>query len=237
MITPQYVTNYVKTKMGIPFVPLELSDEQILNWVRMETIPSFSWYLPFEKSYTFDTSNPKVKTEKQTEFYVSDPDGLPIIDIQRLYYNEGNLLIMGHPILGTLSDNDRELQNFLRNTESFGNSWKYSQFRYWFDFLKPNKIRIMPRTIAGHFTIQYETHHSPDFSTIPVEQQQLFLDLCWCDTMLTIARIRKQFPNLATPFGEITLNADSIESEATAKREWIILQLENANPSVLVDIG
>ncbi len=237
MISSTYVLNYIKTKMGMPFVPLELIDEQILNWVRMETIPLFSWYLPYEASYTFNTSDPTVKTDKQTEFYISDPNGLPIIDIQRMFYNEGNYLIMDHPIMGVLSSNDRELQNFLRRTEQFGNSWKYSQFRYWFEFIKPNRIRIMPRNLAGHFTIQYETHHAPDFSTIPVEQQELFLTMAWADTVLMLARIREQFPNIETPFGQVSLNAESLKSEAGASREWVISQLENSNPSITVSIG
>ncbi|MGB9674938.1 MAG: hypothetical protein ACPLX8_02270 [Nanopusillaceae archaeon] len=237
MLTPQSVLNYIKTKLGLPFVPLELLDNQILSWVRQETIPTFSWYYPHVAYLTFNTSDPNYKTEKQNEFYISDPNGSPILDIKELYYNEGNMIIMNHPILGTMSSNPREVANFLTQTENFGNSWKYSQFRYWFNFVKPNRIRIMPSMLLGTFTVEYEVFHYPDFSTINVEFQQLFLSLAWADTVLLLARIRKQFPEIQTPFGPVSLNADELKSEAQQVRDNIIETLSSANPSIIVSIG
>jgi hypothetical protein len=236
-MTPSYVLNYVKTKLGLPYVPLELIDDQIISWIKMETIQAFSRYVPFSKTQTLNTADPKVRTSKQTDFYLVDDEGLSILDVQRLYSNEGNMIIMGQPILGVMSSSDRELSSFLSQTEMFGNSWKYSQFRYWFNFLQPNIIRIMPRSLLGVFVVEYECFHKPDFSTIPAQYQQMFLNLAWCDTTLLVSRIRKQFPEIQTPFGPVSLNGIDLSSEAKEDRDKIMEELSMANPSILVQTG
>jgi len=46
MLNDSKVLKYIKRNLGFPFMHLEWSDEEILEYVKESTIPEFSYYVP-----------------------------------------------------------------------------------------------------------------------------------------------------------------------------------------------
>ncbi len=239
MLSTSQVLTYVKTKLGAPFLPIEYDDEQIISWVRKNSLISFSRYLPREASFPLNMDDPSVQTNIPNVYLLKEPNGIPIIDIQRVDFPFNDMVIMGHPIIPLLSSNSRGVIDYMVQTQKFGDAYKNSMFKNIYEFLKPDKIRIMPmnaRSGGATCTIEYESFHLNDFSSIWVEFQEMFLDLAWADVAINLSLIRKQFGPVKSNFGEIQLGGDELYQRAKETRDKIIEYLESANPSILVDI-
>ena len=78
-----------------------------------------------------------------------------------------------------------------------------------------------------------------DFSEIPNDIGEIFLELALADIMIALGRIRKRYGggNLRTPFGEIPLESDILEEGKEKKRE-VIEKLERLYiPNIRIDHG
>ena len=49
MLNKSLVLNYVKKRLGFPYTIIELSDEDIMEYINLYTIPIFSKYFPYKK--------------------------------------------------------------------------------------------------------------------------------------------------------------------------------------------
>jgi len=235
MLTPQQVLDYVKDKLGLPLNPVEYTDEQILKYIRQTSLRFFSSKLPDEHKHTFDLA--ECQTEIDNEFNIVDPDGLPIISIQNVYFDQGGLIIAGMPIMGLIGGQMSDAENYTYQTETGGTVNKYGLMNYYYEWRPPNILRIMPRPKLKPTLIEYERFHKPDFSTIQPQYEAMFLDLAYADVALWISRTRSIFRNFSTPFGDIELNPDDLKTEAQEIRNSIVEQLENVNMSIIVDSG
>jgi hypothetical protein len=234
-MTKDQVLNYIYSEFGVPYVPMEWSDQQILQRVRTKTIPLFSKYLPRITGMAIDFTNPAIQTQTPNEFLISDPQGAPIIDIRYLIPNLSDPILSGHPVIGLLGGNWETLANYLLKTDVANELEQFSMLNQTFDFIPPNLLRVIP-TPKDTETLIYETYHLPDFSSIPPEFESQFLDLAYADVAIAIGKLRKYYTNIQTPFGEIQLNADELISDAKELRQSIIEFLQGANPSVIVDV-
>jgi len=236
MLNEQQVLNFVKTRLGYPNLPLEFNDDQILDYIRMNTIPEFSKYIPDVHEVPLDTSDPRSQTEIDNVFKFYDPDDLTIIDIVEVYFSMAEWAIVGHPIIGLFGGGNEAAAKYLQQVDEAGTVHKWAYLRETYEFIKPNKIRIIP-VPNGPVTIRYERFHHPDFSTIEHEYIKMFLDLCWADVAIWLGGIRKYYRTINTPFGEIELNADDLISDAKETRSNIIEKISSYPPSVIVDRG
>ncbi len=237
-MTQDDVLNYVKSRLGFPYVPLEYTDSQILQLIYLKSIPLFSKYIPNKNVIAIDFSNPAIQTNMNTIFTIIDPNGLKIIDVVELVPQAANLLIAGHPIIGLISGNPSNMDlvaNYLLQINNARTTLQFSEFDQTFQFIPPNLIRVLPPPSDIQACI-YETQHNPNFSTIPNEFEHVFFDLCFADTAMNLAEIRSYYTNINTPFGEIQLNSGDLYSKAETIRNGIIEQLSFANPSIILDI-
>jgi len=239
MLNESLVLEFVKAELGFPFQPLEFEDENILHHIQKFTIPTFSHYAPQKKKMNLSFLNDKLKVPgRANEFYLMEPEGGEILNVVDVYYNQSDLIIHGHPPMGSFSQIG--LRNWALDVHTSMTQKMFSNWDYTHEFSHPNQLRISPTPTPtfNHATIEYERMQPEDFRGIQNDLRTLFLELCLADTMMRIGRLRKRYGDglLRTPFGEIPLSAEILD-EGKELRSSIIEKLEKATPNVIIDFG
>jgi len=221
MLNEQRVLAYVKDNLAFPFMHLELTDEQIMEYVKDYTLREFSYYVPDKNTISLSLSNDSYKVPgKGNEYYIEDPQGLEILNVVDFYTNASDYYMHGHPPLGPMSMG--EVKNWALSVSNAMTVKMFSSFDYTMEFKHPNIIRISPEPTGtlGTIAIEYERQQPKDFSKIPNDVQLNFLKMALADIMIMIGRIRKRYGggSLRTPFGEIPLESDIFDEGRDMKR-------------------
>lgn len=239
MLNDTRVLSYVKRNLGFPFMHLEWTDNDVLDHIRDITIRTYSYYSPSTAKIPVNISLTANKVPGVgNEFYIHEPEGREILNVVDIYFSQSDLYIVGHPPFGPMSH--FEIREWALQVEMAGMLKMFSSFDKTFEFKHPNIVRISPLpTNSTYITIEYERMQSEDFSEIPNDQHQVFLELALADVMIAIGRIRKRYGagNMKTPFGEIPLESDIYE-EGKEKKDKVIELLERLYvPNVRMDHG
>ena len=239
MINDSYVLDYIKSNLGFPFNFIEISDTEILDYVRKFTLKEFSHYFPDRARVSENLDLQKYKVpETANEFYIFDPLNLEIMNVVDVLMDASSLYLFGYPLIGPLTYS--QLPDWTLEVDKTVSLLSFSDYNMTFEFRHPNIVRISPAAIAkGNVTFQYERIQPPDFSGVPVEMEVLFCQLALADIEIMIGRIRKKYGdgNIKTPFGDIPLGAE-IYDEGKEMKDKIISQLEaNLIPNVVIDVG
>jgi hypothetical protein len=239
MLNTTKVLKYVKTNLGFPFQTIEITDDDILEYIQDYTIEEFSKYIPDVNKISFDLTAVSRVSGSLNEYLIEEEDGLEILSVKNVYFNCGGLLTVGHPIMGAF--NQRDLREFVLNVETSMMVYQSSMFMYTYEFKHPNIIRISPTNFGteGSIILEYERVHPSDLSTIPNEHQLIFEQMCLADIMIVLGRIRKKYGDgvLKTPFGEIPLNSQIYEEGIEKKREIIEKLQQLTYPNVTIAFG
>ncbi len=238
MLNKTKVINYIKDNLGFPFMNLELSDEQLIEYVTRYTLVEFSDYVRYSKTLYLNLDSPSIKVpHSQNEFYIHDSEGLEIISVSHLYPDQSDYLIHGHQPLGPMTYG--EIPEWMMSTMAAMDTKMFSSFDKTWEFKHPNIIRISPVVNnAGGVTIKYQTIQPSDFRGIPNELQTLFCRLALADTKIRLGTIRKRYQNLSTPFGEINIDGADLQSEGKEERREIMELLDTTFlPNLIIDHG
>ncbi len=240
MLNDSKVLGYVKRNLGFPFMHLEWSDEEILEYIKEDTIRDWSYYIPDVKKMSL---NPVLEANRVpgrvNEFYINEPDGREILNIVDIYFDSGNLYALGHPPMGVFTE--FELRDWSLRVSQAMTTKMFSSWDYTFEFQHPNIVRISPypNQELKSMTVEYERMSQDDFSEIPNDLHKYFLELSLADVMIALGRIRKRYGggNLRTPFGEVPLESDIFDEGKTMRAE-VIEKLERLFiPNVRIDHG
>lgn len=240
MLDPATVLKYVKRNLGFPFMHLEWSDDEILDYIREDTIREWSYYIPDVKKMTLNVKAESSRVPgRGNEFYLNEPEGREILNVVDIYFDQGQLYALGHPPFGVFSEG--ELANWALAVSQSMTTKMFSSFDTTFEFMHPNIVRISPYPFndAQFCTVEYERMTADDFREIPNDLHKYFLDLSLANVMIALGRIRKRYGggNLRTPFGEIPLESDIFDEGKTLKGE-VIEKLERLYiPNVRIDHG
>lgn len=238
MLNSTRVLSYIKSNLGFPWQFLELSDTEILDYVKEFTIRTFGHYFPDVNTIgvNLQTSTNKV-VGKANEYYITDPDGREILNIAHIYFSGGNQYLFGHPPIGPMSLG--EIAQWTLSTEIAGWVKSMSSFNYTFTFKSPNIVRITPTPTSEEWVaVEYERDHSEDFSTIPNEMQMYFCELALCDVAIMIGRIRRRYgDNLVTPFGSINLSTEIFDEFKEKRNELIEKLTGGALTNIVLSFG
>ena len=240
MLSTTQVLNYIKDNLGFPFMHLELTDEKIVEYTTDHTRKEFSYYIPQVWKINMNLDSDSIKVPGvANEWYITDPQGLEILNVVDFYSTSGELYMHGHPPLGPLSMS--ELPEWALSVSNAMTVKMFSSFDYTFEFRHPNIIRIspLPSSTLGTIVVEYERMQPEDLSGVPNDLQDYYKRLALGDILMVIGRIRKRYGggNLRTPFGEIPLESDVYEEGKEMKRE-VIEQLERLFiPNVRIDHG
>jgi len=76
MLNDAKVLKYIKNNLGWPFMHLEWSDEQILDYVKSDTIREWSYYVPNVKKMPLNLAQESLKVPgRVNEWYLNEPEG------------------------------------------------------------------------------------------------------------------------------------------------------------------
>lgn len=239
MLNQSEVLEYVKDNLGWPFMFIELEDEKILEYIGKHTRKRYSYYIPQKVMTSINTlSESNQVPGRANEYYITEPNGLEILNVVDIYTTTGDIYMFGHPPLGVFSMG--ELKEWALAVEMSMMTKLFSSFDYTFEFKHPNILRISPFTSAiGWVAVEYERMQPEDLSGVPNDLQEEYKDLALADIMMVIGRIRKRYGggNLRTPFGEIPLDSDIYEEGKELRRE-VLEKLERLFiPNVRIDHG
>lgn len=226
MLNHSRVLDYVKQNLGFPFNPLELTDQEILDYIVNYTLREFSHYMPEVRKVNLNVQDPCTKVPLiQNEYYIIEKNNLEILNVVDIYFSKSDFIFMGHPIMGAFSQAD--LPAFFLATETSMQAKLYSNFDKTWEFVHPNVCRISPiMNSDSECTIEIEVMQSPDFSGIPNEFQYLFEQFALADTMVRLGTIRRRYGgNIRTPFGEIPVDTEILNDGKELKAN-IIQKLE-----------
>jgi len=237
MLNATRVLTFVKDYFGFPYAQVELEDDEIMNYIRNYTIKEFSHYIPQKKKLILDLSLAANKVVNiENEWYLTEPDGLEILNVIDVIYSGGNLYFFGHPPFGPFSQ-PTDLRQWSLDVATSMMVKKFSSFNYTFEFEHPNLLRITPVPTETYCGVLYEREQPSDFSGIPNDIQIYFLKFAAYDIGLYIGRIRSKYENIRTPFGEIPLTKEIFEESREGKRDLIDKLTAASLPNVTVDIG
>lgn len=239
MLNQNMLLNYIKTNLAFPFQMLELTDTKILEYVTTYSVKEFSYYFPEIKTIPVDLTLESNKVPgRANEFYITDEQGLEILNIKQIFFSLSNWMVHGHPPLGPLSIG--ELPGWALATEQAGWIKQYSNWNYTWEFKHPNMVRINPTPNSEQWvTVEYERVHHPSLSGIPNDLQMFFCELCLADIMILIGRLRKKYGdgNIKTPFGDIPLTSEIFE-EGKEKKAALLEKLTTGSlPNIIVNFG
>ena len=239
MLTSDRVVNYVKQQLGYPFVQVEFTDEQILEYIQEYSLRELSYYIPYLKRTYLSFSDTDLKVEgRQNEFFIQDEENLEIMNVREIYFDRSNAIMLGHPFYGVFSFS--QLREFALNAEMAGMTRSFSDFDPTFEFRTPNIVRISPLYLINSTsgcTLEYECIQPGDFSGIPMDLAWITQEFCAADIMILTGRIRSKYSDgIKTPFGDININANILDEGKDKKRE-VIEKLQMSLPNIVIDIA
>jgi len=240
MLNATRVLKYIKDNLAFPFNFIEIDDPKIMEYVTEYTVREFSYYIPQVRRMNLNLTLATNRVPgRSNEYFLYDPQGLEILNVVDIYFDEGNLILHGHPPLGPLSFG--EVKEWALAVATSMQVKVFSSWDYTNEFIHPNIVRISPAIVnAGpNVTVEYERMQPPDFRGIPNEFQVLFCEMALADIMILIGRIRKKYGDgtLRTPFGEIPLSAEVGDEGKDKKREIVEKLIAGALPNVIIDHG
>ena len=237
MLNESRVLDYIKSNLGFPFQPLELTDEYIMNYVVEYTLRTWSHYFPEKHIMKLALDDDSIKANsRQNEFYLEEPEGLEILNIADMYFSASKFFALGHPYIGIF--NYESLPFFALSAVKAADAHLWSPYNYTFVFVHPNIVRIMPNPKNEEYClVEYERVQSPDFSGISNELQIMFCDLALADIKIVIGSARARYDQLQTPFGSIPLNQNLASEGKEEKRDILDKLTAGSLPNIIFDKG
>ncbi len=228
------VLEYIKLFLGVPVNLLEISDDDLIGYLKRQVLPYFSQYAPAKK-YTFITDanriTPTTAGAPTYMYKIPVPPGEYIVDILEALPLRDTTVLDAYT--RSLINANSAMDLVMLNT--FVDAIKSVQVRNTWEFIPPDII-VFDQEIKA-CVITYNTPHATLDTIRPDLYHKAFKPLCLGYTKLWIASMRSKFESLATPFGQINLNYDRLLSEGQQHVEAATNILETIPPDILIEIS
>jgi len=238
MLNTSRVLDFVKSNLGFPFVSIEITDDQITDYIKTYTLREFSQYVPWVKRISMNLTLETLQVSgRQNEYYIPVSENEEIISVSDVYFSDSDLYFHGHPVLGPL--NHGQIAEFVLGAVTAMDTKMFSSYDRTFEYIHPNIVRISPVTAnTTYVTAEVELVQPDDFSQVPNDLQTIFMELAASDIMIKVGALRQKYSGgtLRTPFGEIPVNSE-IYQEGKDKKRDILEKLRLCHPNVILDIG
>jgi hypothetical protein len=228
---------YVRGRCALPSGFIEKNDEAIRQWIQDTALIEFSNYVPDWERTGFELSDPSHKyTGDKSNWYVFfDEEDLDIYGIRECYFPFAGNIAAGHPLIPPMSFEGSPwwaLDTFKARTFMPMSMWSYV-----YKFIHPNIVEIPNDYSPNSIVVEYERSQPKDLRKIPAAMEMIFQDLAAGHVMLWLGGIRQMYSTTTTPFGEIPLNGEALESKGQELRTLQIERLtDDARPPIIVDV-
>lgn len=229
---------YIKRKVGAPLVHLEYSDNDIYEIVRDDVIPVISQFVGkpiwLEVSITdkLATTRDDNNIIMPNTFQIPIPDNVILTEVHEVYYSDRQWGIMGsfRELIGVIDPRNIAISNtFVDMIESLDT---VQAFR----FIRPDKLVFEERIKGERFVCECRAVHK-DLSTIPSDVFEEFVKpMSRKEVLEDLVAIRSKYEQLNTPLGEIRVNWNKLEQDASRLEQEINEKLDSMPPDHLIHI-
>ena len=220
------VLQYIKSNLGVPINMLELSDDEIVEYLQNHTLVEFSNYVPKKKYYLLEKTD--LVDEKIQKYKLDTPDY--IIDVTKVYtfesmYPSGLNLPSGNKVLDEVLK--AKFESMLQSL-SPALTWRFEQPNYLIFYSQASIDVYLPVLVEYCTTYQ-------NLNEIPADMYIWFKKLALADIKILLGNTRTKY-QLATPFGQIANNGEILKQEGLQERQIIIENLiSNVPPDFLLE--
>ena len=213
---PSTVLQYIELNLGASIQILEISEEDIMNIIETQTIPSFSIYYPNYQLIEVIPKRDKVPGRFNTFYLKTD---LEILGVSKVL-SENYLGNSGLPMAYYDSDPiNRQMTADLASMFFQPITWAYET---------PNILSVYPKTnLLGAFTVEIKTVHPSHLATIPLAMRNEFMECALYDVRIALYPIRQRFTTINTTFGNLELFMDKLDSAFDDKKSLMDKWKEN----------
>jgi hypothetical protein len=237
MSTAQHWNNilsYVKLNLGVPVNVLEISDDELVLYLKDHVLPLFSQYVPHKK-YAYITSQHQITGEvagsPQFMYRIPVTEGTYIIDILEAYPTKE--ISVSDIYTGSMINAKAAMDVVISN--AYIDAIRSMQTRLTWEFLPPD-IMIFDMEIAACVVV-YNTTHEILNTVRPDLYHKVFKPLCLGHVKLWVAAMRSKYENLSTPFGPINLNFETLKNEGQTLIDNCIGVLDTIPPDILIEVS
>jgi len=222
--------NYLKMRLGVPLNFLELTDDDIVNYLKDHILPEFSNYVPYYMR-TIVVPEGLVRFDFDDRTYVLNvPSNLQILSVGNVFYSTTNgrsdLEAELYQSTVTHSLDPRQYVYGMEYNNMIGSLGSLQTFEY----LRPSQksefkhlIRFDKPLINNYAIVELECIHM-DLLTIPSDVWMYFKKWCLKELIELIIINRSRYESMQTNIGEIRLNIqylDQIKSTLEQEiRDW-----------------
>ena len=228
IITPQLLLKKVKRKLGLRTLPVTYTDDEILDILYEDTLPTFSIYFPTTFTMKIDLAHCKhapvdTTNRAQRAYFLDLPYGMTVLEVSDLQYFDGSI-----------SDYYAPQFNYGDSFEIFNTQIMQGMIESMiavpivYEFQQPNILIIEEPngTLPSVVTCTFNIVHSKDLSTIRYTYLDFITELFCIDCKIAFYEEMKRYNNIDTTFNEIDLKIDDWEN-AKDKREELLEKWEN----------
>lgn len=220
------VLDYVKQVLGAPFNIIEFDDDYLINniIVRHDYLKEFSRYFPKEERIILTEEN-KVKLNDYIN--QNSNNNLQYINSNRWYLNSENEIL---GVRDVISNNFYGGEYIYNDTILHSNPLDFSVYNLMssivdnkvsFNFYYPDILEVKGFSKMNNMVAILDVVHDKDLSSIPSSLHMHYNKFALYTAADAILHIRGKYNNLSTPFGEININMELIQSLADKKAELI----------------
>jgi hypothetical protein len=217
-----------------------MADNVIIENLKEHVLPIFSHYRPAKKIIKLDegdlilnNSKDNYGTGSRYRYKIPIKPDEFIIDIFDVYFKNNNENIM----LDEFGYLEASLSNLTDMTifNSYMDMSKYMRARRTWEFFPPNLIEFDLRCRGA--IIIYQTSHNNLDTIQPDLYTSIFKPMCSAYVKKWLSSLRSKYESLTTPIGEIKMNWQKLDQEATQELEEIKRNLDTLPPDRFLEVN
>lgn len=215
-INPSAVLQHIESCFGFGFNELELDADDILKTIRRRTLPTYSKFFPYITDIILNPDTCKVNGY-ENRYYINLEEGYTLLGVAEVFRTNsyyGDIAGLGYSSAVSANGLEAQMIQDVISANRVPVTHRYHP--------EDNSVEVFPAGImSGGVLVRVKVIHLDDFSSIPLNMIDEFLDLCLYDVQMSILPLRRRFSNLQTPFGSIELFISDLE-EAESKRKELL---------------
>jgi len=231
------ILKYLKRELGTGVTLLEMSDDDIVEGLEEDVLALFSQYSP-HRTHSFITGSNQVEFTKPGQprwlYKIPTESGETIIDIYEVMPNTiGEYLDEFGQDVVDLNSADNMIDMVISNSYtdaarslSVHNTWR---------FYPPDLLEFDNQIERA--TVIYDVPHVTPKTVRADMYNSTFKPLCLGTVQRWLVAKRSKFENVATPFGQINLNWNKLESDSQTHIQDAMQKLELIPPDKLIEIA
>ena len=235
---------HIKQYLGVPLNLIELSDDDIINAIKINVIPQLSQYIGEPVWFRLGPQHIKPNTTLGKNYNMSERYIIParennliltkVIECYWPQYAAVDLTEFGYGVLnGLMAATMIDPRDAIMANTYYDMLNQFSTVPT-FTFIPPDEL-LIDMSLQGRDMVIEAAAVFTDLSNIPSDiYYEIFRPMCLAEIMAIIAAMRRKYKSLTTPFGTIELNYDELQNRADTLKTSIQEKLDSLPPDVLL---